>query len=815
VLLVATVSVSAWSVREAGWVETPGLIAIVMLSCVAGLVVAKARGPWPLWHLLGLGLGLVVIVWQASSVVDGQPPLPDRVREVWNRLSDWYDAAVSGGISTDLLPFTMILLTAGWLLGYISSWFLFRRSNVWIGLILAGLALMTNLSYLPVGYESRFFLFVLFAMLLIARVTMAQRQSKWREASIGFSPRGGWVGIRVPIGLTAVVLVVAAVLPLSVYVSRAAANMWDVGRTPVERVENHFGRLFSGIKSQKDLAGRFFGDTLPFQGKISFEGEIVISAASEHPSYWLSRTYSHYTSEGWIAGETNKRTAGPDVPLPPQESFGRDPVMQRVQPTFDTYNLLSGGNLRWISRDALVETLAPLQFTIDIQNVSGDGQLPGEIQGLARELRTKLRAPTTSFVQSEISRSLPPDLVLVSVTPAPGTDGTQRLPIERVTVARKEPSLPDVVSWKFVDKLVANQSYEMQSLVPNASEVDLGTSGTEYSGFLEDHYLQLPASLPERVRDLAKYLTEDAETPLDKALAIQDYLRGPTLEYSQDINKPPVNVDGVDYFLFQTEEGYSDYFSSAMTVMLRSLGVPARLAAGYAPGDVQDVNGLRSVRDSDSHLWTQVYFPGHGWIDFEPTPKWPVTAFGAPAEPVPAPGAASLPESVGDESILGENEECEDIGEAECDALSELPDQNIDLASRLAGVRFPMIVIVVLAALAGVFGLWLVTWLAWTRGTAKAGPAESIYIKMNKLGTLAGLNRQVHQTPLEYARALGNAIPALAAGAQAVAWAFGADRYGRPDPENQGPGDLRDAWKRVRSGLLMRALRRLVPVGGA
>ena len=119
-------------------------------------------------------------------------------------------------------------------------------------------------------------------------------------------------------------------------------------------------------------------------------------------------------------------------------------------------------------------------------------------------------------------------------------------------------------------------------------------------------------------------MTRNAATPVEKALAIKDYLRADgNFTYSQDIEKPPRGSDGVDHFLFDTKEGYSDYFASAMTVLLRSVGVPARLAAGYSAGDLEDGASRRAVMDSDSHGWSQVYFPDFGWIDFEPTPNWP------------------------------------------------------------------------------------------------------------------------------------------------------------------------------------------------
>ena len=817
VLLVAAVGVVALTVRQAEWVETPGLVPIVAWSCLAGLAFSKVRGPWPLSFLAGLVLGLVVVVWQAASLIEGQPPA-DRVGELWTRLGAWYEAASTGGISTDLLPFTLGLLGVAWLLGYVSAWLLFRITHVWLGLVLAGIAMLTNLSFLPAGNEPRFFLFMLFAMLLVARVSSLQRHDQWRSAKFGMISISRSWAIPVAAGISVIVLAVASGLPLNVYVSYAAARVWNQARTPVASMENEFVRLFSGIPSRKDLSGRFFGKTLPFQGKISFGGDIVLLANSNHPSYWLSRTYSQYTSEGWIAGETRSRRAGPEsLPPPRQESFKREAVFQRLQPTSDTLTVLSGGNVDWINREAVVETLVPLEFEIDLRDPSNDGRLPEDIQGLARKLRSELSPPPTAFVESYIAKMLPLDLVLTDVSPK--DDGATRTGLEKINLARKEPNLPDVVSWRLVDILKADDFYSMRSFVSRATDDDLRAAGTRYSGFVKDHYLQLPTTLPQRVRDLAIGLSQSAETPLDKALVIQDFLRGNNFDYSHDVERPPRGTDGVDHFLFETRTGYSDYFASSMAVLLRAVGVPARQAAGYAPGEL-DETGRRVVMDFDSHGWTQVYFPGHGWIDFEPTPIWPVPRRGGFSEnesdsDIDAALSTGSPECLQDPDLM--IFECVD-GDAqvpEVRSLQELlSDAGVsdraaqDAPGNLNGLAVPIAI-----ALVALAGLPVLAWLILNSGLGKATPTERAYSKMSRLGTLAGIRRQSHQTPIEYAGLIGSAVPAIASRSQELAGAFAAGRYGGREPGDGELTDLRAAWRNVRSGLLSRALRRLVLLG--
>ena len=137
-------------------------------------------------------------------------------------------------------------------------------------------------------------------------------------------------------------------------------------------------------------------------------------------------------------------------------------------------------------------------------------------------------------------------------------------------------------------------------------------------------YLQLPETLPRTVRSMAEQVTENRLTPYAKAVAIEQYL-SQTFPYSlEKPTNPSRSEDFVSHFLFVDRTGYCDHFSTAMVVMLRSVGVPARWVKGFAPGSAgaSDDNGLQEVvvRNQDAHSWVEVYFPSMGWVPFEPTP---------------------------------------------------------------------------------------------------------------------------------------------------------------------------------------------------
>ncbi|RAP74852.1 hypothetical protein DL346_20305 [Paenibacillus montanisoli] len=164
---------------------------------------------------------------------------------------------------------------------------------------------------------------------------------------------------------------------------------------------------------------------------------------------------------------------------------------------------------------------------------------------------------------------------------------------------------------------------------------------------LADAYTQLPAGLPARVGDLAADIIAKAGSPVnryDQVQAIASYLRS-HYAYTLQSSIPARGEDFVDDFLFRQRQGYCVHFASAMAVMLRTQGIPARYVKGFAPGEPAEGTaggaGLYTVRASDAHAWVEVFFPGVGWVAFEPTPGFAAPGSGAA-------GDASSPASAGD-----------------------------------------------------------------------------------------------------------------------------------------------------------------------
>ncbi|WP_435098910.1 DUF3488 and transglutaminase-like domain-containing protein [Halarchaeum sp. P4] len=216
-----------------------------------------------------------------------------------------------------------------------------------------------------------------------------------------------------------------------------------------------------------------------------------------------------------------------------------------------------------------------------------------------------------------------------------GPPGPSERIVQNVTAKRPLSAMPaaaEPVSVSGVDYTVtsagnpvpenaieANESYRIVSERLQPRTELLENAGTDYPDTVTERYLQVPDTTGEQVSALADRVTANASTPYEKARAVESWL-----EANKSYSLSGAGAEGniVRHFLLEAEQGYCVHFASAMTVLLREEGVPARFVTGYAPG--QRVDGETSVvRGLDSHAWVEVYFPDVGWVRFDPTPAGP------------------------------------------------------------------------------------------------------------------------------------------------------------------------------------------------
>jgi hypothetical protein len=202
-------------------------------------------------------------------------------------------------------------------------------------------------------------------------------------------------------------------------------------------------------------------------------------------------------------------------------------------------------------------------------------------------------------------------------------------PSPRILFAAYEPSKVNFPAGFTLDKfsnlrtkqpLSPRTKYTVSSYIGKKDPNKLRTSTANYSTEIVEKYLQLP-DIPMRVHNLSKEITKAYNNPYDKARAIQRYLKSSGIyKYNLNISAPPQGRDVIDYFLFDSKEGYCMYFAGAMVILSRASGIPARFVTGYAIGEYNKTTGYYDVYDKHAHAWVEVYFKNYGWIEFDPTP---------------------------------------------------------------------------------------------------------------------------------------------------------------------------------------------------
>ncbi|MCS6773418.1 MAG: DUF3488 and transglutaminase-like domain-containing protein, partial [Thermoflexales bacterium] len=254
-----------------------------------------------------------------------------------------------------------------------------------------------------------------------------------------------------------------------------------------------------------------------------------------------------------------------------------------------------------------------------------------------------------AIVQADFSLYRSSDSLFTPSQPLRATLDTQAL------FERAEGGLVNLVQLRLPVLAQPGTRYRALGSVSTASQAELRAALGTYPEWVRQRYLQLPSVVPDRVRDLAENITQDAPTAFDKAVAIERWLRR-NIEYDDQASAPPLGVEASEYVLFETRRAYCDYYATAMVVMLRTLGIPSRIAVGYSQGRLTvpaDDNGraLYHVRVDDAHAWVEVFFPDYGWVEFEPTANQPSlerpeaqpTPTPIPPTPTPEPVATPTP----------------------------------------------------------------------------------------------------------------------------------------------------------------------------
>ncbi len=708
------------SIDRADWVAgMPSLYSIGFLGLLLGVVAAYSRAPAWLLHLVALGVGTVAGLYVVGSELRGS--LRERTWEIMERFWLWGDAVVSGGISNDDIPFIVLVVAATYVSAYVAAWSIFRWYNAWLGLIPGGLALMTNISYLPGQQSLSLLLFLFCAILLVTRVNLLRHAREWRERNIQYPDFISLSVLNVTVWVAVPLLALAWVLPVGSG-SGLVYSAWVKVTAPIAGPLNDLGRAFSGIDSKRGSQVHLFGSTLPLQGPIKLSTDEVFSVSAAEVGFLRVQVYDEYTAAGWKLSESTLIT---------QDAW---PALQPMQPPLDTLD--------------------------------------------------QLRRPVTV----EVTTSKDANYLVTAGLP---------LAVNIETRVVFGPGPADVISVRPASKLGKEDEYLVDGTISDASVSTLRSVPAEYPDWTAA-YLQLPDDLPDRVHDKARTIVirAAARTLYDRATAIEQELR----TYGINLRIPAAgsSEDSVDYFLFEAKEGYFDYHASAMVVLLRSLGIPSRIAVGYVinSGDRLPNTNVYSVSETNSFSWPEVYFPGLGWVEFNPTPSEALVL------------RSFLDDGL---AVIGPiDEELEDVGFPDpgdagggVAASEELDGLVLEDESNLIGTVTLSAILAVLAVTiigAGVFQY------SWQHGLGRYDYPVQVWEKTLRLARWSRLRTTPQETPREVIARLQRSLPEVE-DLDFLGESYIRTRYGQKELTAEERDRLHNVWRKARNTLLARLLR--------
>ncbi len=734
VLTFLALGVAIFSIEQAQWTSSHLPLTLdLALAMLLTLVLVKRRLDDRVFFVIMTILSAGVTIWQSSRLAAPTSGLG-------TALAAWWQTISYRQPSEEIIHFASFLIFLTWVIGFVSAWFTLRKQNVWIGVSLGAIALLVNLSNLP--KEQYYFLPIYLAgAMLVIGVTTLTKQYSW------FKKLGGSYPKRAVLSSVALLILVSAIAIPSAWfapeidVTQARTAM---GGSWGRYLEQSWVNLFAAVPGKWTVIKSSDEEKLSFSEAPDQRNTVLFAVHSEQSFYWRTRRYDTYQSWGWTTSNAIDQKLSPGTRVTEASSLlNRRELTYTVENKLKTDVLLTAGE--FVSANIPV-FLKSMTTGTEVNPSTIQDSLPGV---------TMLTAAVDGYSHSESTNLA-----------APAKGG-------------------DILSVISPQMLKPYQRYSVSATVSIATPAELAEAGENYEAWVKNYYLQLPGSLPARVRQLAEKVTESAKTPYEKALAIKDYLHD--FKYSLTVKPPPNGTDGVDWFLFHERQGFCTNYASAMAIMLRSVGVPARVAIGYLPGEFDEASGILIVRAKDYHAWSEVYFPQYGWIAFEPTP---------PAR---------------------FQEDLVSPGDTHGDDYGLFPEGPIDIAgeggssggttpsSAQGGASQPYIIFgVSLLMLAAV----IVIYLRLQRFRQEVKSATQVYAKMCSMASLVRAGPQPYETPLEYCHRLAAVLPLQTEAIGMIVQAYAETRFSpRKELGVYEIGQLRLSWRKIFGVLLKRILR--------
>ena len=531
---------------------------LATLGTILGLALGTSRFSRHMMTWIVIGYTVMLLPWQWTAVIQSDIDFRERLYIVASRLAIAFVQFLQRVPVNDSFLFIAFISLVMWIVSLTAGYQLMRHDN-----LLAAVISSATVMVIVQVYDNYFSLrswwlaaYLFLVLLLMGRRYFLRSRIQWRRQHIAVS-EDAWLDVLN--GLTVIALTVvfiAWIFPTSLFGLQAASNAWNEISNPIQnRLSNAVVSLQSIQSPYSNGGADFYSDSLAL-GRNAAEGSQPVFSVKV-----LSALAS------------------------PTPYYWRGRV----------YDFYADG--QWTNSGAT---------SLDFQPSSQNLNLVNAQNRVDAQFQFTMQLPRQSLLYA------PSEPVWVD---QPGS----------VSLDSFESGQNDPFAWFANPPIAQGGRYQVRAEIADPTIAELEAAGANYPAWVQDRYLEVPKNIQAVIQMLAEQVTKGQSTPYDQAEAITNYLRN-TIQYSTTIPSPPLGEDPAVWVLFDYKKGFCNYYASAEILMLRSIGIPARLAVGFAEGETN--NDLLSdhpnrtsytVLNRDAHAWPEVYFPGIGWVEFEPT----------------------------------------------------------------------------------------------------------------------------------------------------------------------------------------------------
>ena len=744
IVMIGVVALSIDAAHWAGFVpqgpsETGFLLPVMLLAALWGFVSAKLGWPALAADVVGAAVGAGVLLLAVAGIVaPGHAPGP-----ALTALSDsvyrfYRDLVIDGVRSAETSVFLLVLGAAMWTVAQLAAVNLFGRHRGLAVVAMTGVAIFIELSVSAQDQYGYLVVFAVAALVLLMRLNLLDQRVGWIRRGIG--DQGAVATLYTRSGVTFIALTLVGALALTATAS--SAPLAGVINQPAVRDQlvnlgEQLNTLVGGVVGNARGPNGLFATSSTITGLWESSSQPVFTATTDTQQgyYWRGATYDTFDGTTWKqVDRTNAGEVAAGAPVLAASADGTPSLVAR----------------------------ATVKTTIhDISLGSSTLVAPEDVASVDKATNVYTAGPGGGFDSAELATGL------------------------------------GAADSYTTTSLVVPQGDEKGA----PTESQLAAAGTTYPAAVKGSYLQYKGAVGDETinvaRTIAAGLPTSQQDPFHIAKAIQAFFTTANgFHYNTDVRGECPSGDIVDCFLVESHRtGYCEYFATSMVMMLRTLGIPARYVKGYLPGQ-QLADGSFQVEASAAHAWVQVYFPGYGWIRFDPTPGaqadlgQAATVF-VKGSPVPVTASPSI-----GPIVSGAGETDPRRRPVELPAGPTTPGD--------PGVGYLAAFVIGLLALLLAFGVWR----SRRSGVLSRSEPDAVYRGMVGFATRLGYGQLPTQTAYEYAGALGDLVPAAREELQLVARAKVEVTYGRRTV----PGDrliaLHAAYRRLRVRLLRLVFRR-------